>query len=80
MKKVEQDSPQMPLSWDEQITSVAYYPNNKVHQQAKTFVASFSDSPEKYATFSIELLYKAVDAHLMSFIQKITQSVRKQKA
>ena len=69
----------MSLSWDEQITSVACYLNEKVHQQAKTFVASFSDIPEKYATFSIEQLYETVDPHLMRFIQQITQSVRNRR-
>ena len=69
----------MSLSWDEQITTVASYLNNKVHQQAKTFVANFCDSPEKYAPFSIEWLYEAVDPHLIRFIQQLTQSVRSRR-
>jgi len=59
---VEQESvvaspPQLSPSLDEQITTVACYLNDRVHRQAKTFVASFSDSPEKYAAFSIKQLY-----------------------
>lgn len=68
--------PQTLLSWDEQVTKVATYLNTKVHQQAKTFVASFSSSPEKYATFSIENLFEAIDPQLVRFIQQLTQSVR----
>ena len=67
--------PQMSLSRDEQITTVASYLNNRDSQQAKTFVANFRNSPEKYASFSIEWLYEAVDPHLIRFIQQLTQSV-----
>jgi len=61
-KGVEQESvvaspPQLSPSLDEQITTVACYLNDRVHRQAKTFVASFSDSPEKCAAFSIKQLY-----------------------
>ncbi len=84
VKEGEQESavahpPQVSLSWDEQITSVASYLNDRVHQQAKTFVANFRDSPDKYAAFSIEWLYEAVDPHLIKFVQQQTQSVRNRR-
>ena len=47
--------------------------------QAKTFVANFHDAPEKYASFSIDWLYEAVDPNLLSFIQQLTQTVHSRR-
>ena len=68
-----------PLTIDDQISSVALYLNERVHMQAKTFVANFHDAPEKYASFSIDWLYEAVDPNLLSFIQQLTQTVRSRR-
>lgn len=62
--------------WDQQIACVADYLNNRVHQQANTFLANFYDTPEKYATFSVEWFYEAIDPKLLTFILHLTQSVR----
>ena len=45
-----------PSTIDDQISSVALYLNERVHMQAKTFVATFHDAPEKYAIFLVQWL------------------------
>ena len=66
-------------SIEEQIQNVSVYLNDRVHRQEKTLITSFSNSPQRYATFDMALYKEMVDPILLHFIELVTQSVRNRR-
>jgi len=54
------------ISTSEQMENVAHDLNHRLVRQAKTLIASFQDSPEKYAKLDITTLSSQVDPTLLT--------------
>lgn len=67
------------ISISEQRENVAHDLNDHIHRGAKTLIASFQNSPEKYAKLDINTLSEKVDPTPLQFIQLVTQSVRSKR-
>ena len=53
--------------------------NKRLHKQARKLVDTYNDTPDKYKKFSLECLDKDMDPVLIDFIERITQSLRRNK-
>ena len=68
-----------PSNIDEKVEDVTSFINDRMHMQARKIVAADENSPRKLQSFKLDRLVGELDPVLVSFIKKITQSVRARK-
>ena len=68
-----------PSNIDEKVEDVTSFINDRMHMQARKIVAAYENSPHKLQSFRFDRLVGELDPVLVSFMKKITQSVRARK-
>ncbi len=64
---------------EQKVEAVSIHINDRLHKQAQALQTAYKDTPGKYKTLNLQTVQDTMDPVLVSFINKITQSIRGRK-